>query len=123
VSVGIHLSVKDADDLDARWSDSVIDCVAIEKKHAVSLSDVVARCSYIRIACQRANPLIEFVEISIGLIRAPLFKGIEPNVDQITLGTLMLVDLSSQELRFTRRRAFRLISFISSSPASPLFSP
>jgi hypothetical protein len=52
-----------------------------------------------------------------------LFKAIEPNVNQITLGALILVNLSLQEPEFTRRRALLLISFISSSPASPLFSP
>jgi hypothetical protein len=97
--------------------------MAIDEEYAVSLSDVVALCSCFRIACQGANPLIQFVEVSVGLIGAPLFKAIEPNVNQITLGSRVLVNLSYQELEVTRRRALLLIAFISSSPASPLFSP
>jgi hypothetical protein len=58
-----------------------------------------------------------------GCPKKPQYLRIEPNVDQITLGARMLVNLSYQELEVTRRRALLLIDFMSSCPASPLFSP
>lgn len=120
---GIHLAVEHSDHVYRGRGRGVVDRMAIDEQDSVSLAHETPCRAELWAIRKPRDAVVELVEILICLGRAPLFEGVLPDADEVAFGEGVFADRSRQDADLARRRALRLMSFMSNSPVSPLFSP
>jgi len=79
--------MENSDDLDLTWPGPVVNHMMRDVKPSVTLPDMATILTDCWIVRDADDPLAQLVEIEIGLVPAPFFQGVEPDIHQVIFST------------------------------------
>lgn len=88
--------MQHADDQDGGLREGVIDRVIVDEENAVALTHLIAANAQLGIVGQKADALVQLIEILVGLISIPLPVAVFPDTDQVEFREGGFMDFPSQ---------------------------
>lgn len=84
--------MQHTDDADVDLAGQVVNNVAVDPQRAISTSHIAAIGANANVVGKTGDGLLDLTQIIVCLIRAPVFKRVLPDADQIAPGLRALVD-------------------------------